>query len=99
MNVNLAARSGGLLVGGAFGLAFVLANAHSPLGGTASLTLRLLGAGCFVAVIASAIRATQSQRSRNAAPRDPQRPSWYGRQFLWVVIGEVALLEAGLQLL
>jgi hypothetical protein len=82
----------GLLVGGGFGLVFVLANAHSPLSATAGLTLRLLAGVCFLVLIAAVLRAT-------SAGSEPRSGSRYGRGFWWVVIAEVVLLVVGLQVL
>ena len=45
----------GLLIGGGFGLAFVLANAHSPLSAIVGLTFRLLATACFLVVIAEVV--------------------------------------------
>jgi len=91
----------GLLIGGSFGLAFVLANAHSPLSATVGLTLRLLAAACFLVLIASVLRATRLRPERPEAPEGSPVPSGsrYGRGFWWVVIAEVALLIVGLQVL
>jgi hypothetical protein len=83
----------GLLVGGAFGLAFVLANAHSPLSATVGLTLRLLAVGCFLLLVASLFRVARFQ------PEERPSRTGYGRGFWWVVIGEVVLLIVGLQVL
>lgn len=95
MNVNLAGRSG-LLVGAGFGLAFVLANAGSPLTITVGLALRLLAGGLFAVVLASTFRATRLQAEQ--VDTEPTK-AWYGRRFWWIVIGEVVLLIVGLQVL
>jgi hypothetical protein len=91
----------GLLVGGAFGLAFVLANAHRPLSPSLGVALRLLAGACFLGVLASTIRATRSRPAPQHAPASSKLPpaSWYGRGFWWVVIAELVLLIAGLQVL
>jgi hypothetical protein len=91
----------GLLIGGGFGLAFVLANAHSPLSVIVGLTLRLLATACFLVVIASVFRATRHGSERPDAPAGSRLRSGsrYGRGFWWVVIAEVVLLVVGLQVL
>jgi hypothetical protein len=60
----------GLLVGGAFSISFVLANAHSPLGERVVLALRAVAATIFVAVIVlCALRAPTAQDGEATAFR------------------------------
>jgi hypothetical protein len=92
----------GLLIGGGFGLAFVLANAHSPLTAAVGLSLRLLAGACFLVLLASMVRAARMRPERQPEARNDsqlQSRSRYGRGFWWVVIAEVALLIVGLQVL
>jgi hypothetical protein len=94
-------RLTGLAVGAAFGTAFVLANAHSPLGENVRFGLRIAIVGIDVALlllIATAVRRRRARGNPRPAGSGETR-AWFGRSFVWVVAGELFLLVAGLQLL
>jgi hypothetical protein len=92
----------GILVGATGGLAFVLANTHSPLDADVSLTLRILAAVAIILLFALGIFARRSagrQRSLSERGLAKDETSWYGRGFWLIVPGEVVLFLAGFQLL
>jgi hypothetical protein len=94
-------RLTGLGVGAAFGTAFVLANAHPPLGENVRLGLRVAIVGVDVALLL--LIALAARRRRVHSDVGPARTrvtgAWFGRSFLWVVTAELFVLVAGLQLL
>lgn len=68
-------RVTGALICGTFGVAFMLANADTPLGATATVTFRFLaGAGLIVLYVAAA----RARRLRPAASR-PTHPQGRAR--------------------
>jgi len=82
----------GILVGAAFGVVFVLANAQAPLPSLVVVVVRgaaLLG---LVSVLLIGVVAV-----RRGAPR-PRR-TLYGRRFWRIVVAEIVLLVGGLQVL
>ena len=85
----------GAFIGAAFGLVFVLANAHSPLGDTAASLLRTLAILGFGAVLVIGAMARRGADQRKAAPR----PTRFGSRFWLIVAGEALLLAAGLAIL
>lgn len=92
----------GILVGGTGGLVFVVANTHSPLDTAVSVTLRILAAvGLIVVVALCGFAGRPSGRERSLSERRlaEDQSSWYGRGFWLVVAGELALFQAGFQVL
>lgn len=88
---------GGVLVGAGFGVAFVVANAHAPLGRPAALALRVaapLALLAFLVLAALASRAVPGGGGSAAGSRTPA-----GRWFWIVVLAEVVVLFGGLQVL
>jgi hypothetical protein len=94
-------RLSGILVGATGGLAFVLADTHSPLEMALSLGLRIVAAVAFVALVALSVVALRAsaRRSGCGVRPAPAEASWYGRWSWLIVAGEVALFEAGFQVL
>ena len=83
-------------------MAFVVANTHSPLDAAASITLRILAVVALVVLVALSVFAGRSsgrQRSLSERRHGKDETSWYGRGFWLIVAGELALFEAGFQLL
>lgn len=87
------------LIGGGFGLDFVLPNLGAPLTPVLATIVRILSLVTFVA-LATAIalnrRSARPERRRSAAP-EPQRRNLFGRGYWWIVVSEVALIVAGRQ--
>jgi hypothetical protein len=84
-------RFAGLLVGAAFGVALVIANAHDPLGPQERLGLRLGAALALSALLVLAALAGRGSGGVNPTPM--------GRRY-WIVVGaEVLVLLLGLQML
>ena len=92
---SLRQRYIGAFIGAAFGLGFVLANAHSPLSGTADSLLRTLAILGFGAVLVVGAVARRRADRREAPPR----ANLFGSRYWLIVAGEVLLLAAGLGIL
>ena len=92
---SLRQRHIGAIIGAAFGLVFVLANARSPLSSTADSLLRTLAILGFGAVLVVGAMARRRTDHREAAPR----PTRFGSRFWLIVAGEALLLAAGLAIL
>jgi hypothetical protein len=96
----IAQRFPGVIGGAAFGLVFVLANAHAPLGRDAALVLRLAALDGLATLIVLSIRASRSQALAGRAAAANRRPTtWFGRSSWEVVAGEIAFLIIALQAL
>src|SRR5689334_9215246 len=91
----IAQRFPGVVAGAAFGLFFVLANAHAPLGREAALALRLAALDALATLILLGIRASRSQGAASPAPA----VRWFGHSSWEVVAGEVAFVILALQAL
>ena len=92
---SLRQRYIGAIIGAAFGLGFVLANARSPLSGTADSLLRTLAILGFGAVLVVGAVARRRTDPREAAPS----ATLFGSRYWLIVAGEVLLLAAGLGIL
>ena len=94
----------GILIGAAFGLLFVLANAGDPIDSSLGSTFRSLAVVAFVAILVLAVFARRSGRARSRSRRDewskasPERDQ-FGRRFRIVVAAEVVVLFAGFQVI
>ncbi len=88
-------RPRGAFVGGVFGLVFVLANAHTPLGPTAASVFRGVGVAGFVVLLAAG-RRVLARTPENRRERPEPGFDLFGRRYRQIVAGEVVLLGAGL---
>lgn len=90
----------GSLIGAVFGLIYVLVNA-GPLPPAAGLTLRIIGAAAFAAVLVALLRGRQAHtHDRGVAVTDsPSGNEGFGRAYWLVVAAEVVALAAGLAVL
>jgi hypothetical protein len=85
------------LIGGTFGAAFVLADAHTALGDQAAAVFRILAAVGLVAVYVAAGRASRHSRSRGDRASPPSgSANLFGRGHWLIVAGELVLLGIGL---
>ena len=91
--MRFAQRSPGVIATAAFGLVFVLANAHAPLGRDAALGLRLAALdGVATLVLLSVARRPPAAGVRH-------RATWFGHSSSKVVAGELALLVIAVEAL
>lgn len=87
----------GSVIAGAFGLVYVLVNA-GPLPAAWTLTLRVLAAAAFVAVLVSVVRSGLSGPHRDDH-RGGQQRLVFGRAYWLVVAAEAVALFLGARLL
>jgi Fe-S cluster assembly iron-binding protein IscA len=87
-------RLTGALIGGAFGMAFVVANASTPLGPTAALVFRIVAGASFLALLAAVRRAVALEASLLAS-RQQLDVNLFGHRYWQIVAAEVALLGIG----
>jgi hypothetical protein len=86
-------RLRGAVIGGSFGTAFLLANAHTPLGQAAADLFRALAIVGFVTLVFAARRA----RSRPAPHASREEPvNLFGGRYWLIVAAEAVLLLSGL---
>lgn len=100
--VSVVPRLIGILVGATGGLVFVLANTHSPLDASVSVTLRILAVVGLTALVALSVfagRRAGRQSSVTARRVAKDATSVFGRGFWLIVAGELALFQVGFQLL
>jgi hypothetical protein len=81
----------GVLVGAGFGVAFVIANAHAPLGAPARLALVLAALLALLVLLVLAVLAGKGSAGESATPMN--------RGYWFVVLAEAAVLLLGLQAL
>jgi hypothetical protein len=80
----------------------LLRNTHSPLDAAVSVSLRILAVVALVVLVALGVfagRPSGRQRSLSERRVAKDETSWFGRGFWLIVAGELALLQAGFQLL
>jgi hypothetical protein len=82
----------GSLIGGAFGLVFVLVNA-GPLPTALDAAVRIIGVVAFVVVLVAL------RRPRSAVARARPATGGFGRGYWFVVLAEVVAILAGVRLL
>ncbi len=84
-------RLTGALIGGIFGLVFVIANARTPLGATVAALFRILAFVGFIALVLARRRALSDPRAARSAPAT----HLFGRRYWLIVAAEVGLLAVG----
>ena len=82
------------MIGGAFGLIFVVANANTPLGPTAAVVFRILGVAGFILLLIARRRAVEADRS-HLEERSNHGSNLIRRRYWQVVAAEAALLAIG----
>ncbi len=87
------------LIGGGFGLDFVLPNLGAPLGPELAGIVRILSLAAFLALAtAIALRWHGARLGRESSgASEPRRGNLFGRNYWWIVVSEVALIVAGRQ--
>jgi hypothetical protein len=91
--MSITQRYPGAIAGAAFGLVFVLANAHAPLGRDAALVVRLAA----LDGVATLILLSIVSRGPAGAVRRPAR--WFGHSLWEVAAAELAFLVVAVQVL
>ncbi len=84
-------RLTGALIGGIFGLVFVIANARTPLGASVATHFRVLAVAGFVALVLARRRALRDPLPARPAPAT----HLFGRRYWVIIAGEVFLLVVG----
>jgi MFS family permease len=86
-------RLRGAAIGGTFGAAFLLANAHTPLGPAAADLFRTFAIVGFVALVIVARRAPRAPRTQSSRDR---QVNLFDRRYWVIVAAEAAMLLLGL---
>jgi hypothetical protein len=81
----------GALIGGIFGATWLIANANTPLGPTASLVFRIVGVSGLITLAIGLQRA----RRRPIGPSPRHGGNLFGRAYWQIVGGEALLLAIG----
>ena len=81
------------MIGGGFGLGFVIPNAGAPLDPSLVAVVRLAALAAFAALLV--VMALSWTRSRRAPMLRARQRDLFGRRYWWVVLAEGVLIVAG----